>query len=137
MSSATTAGAVKVLIEGAGLGLAAYRDRVPEDVNLPYVSIMEGLALIPDKLETSDGGYRTCREIVQIDLWQQWRDPSSRAITENYTLAPALTRLLEGSNLPSSPQVVYGVLLTNRIRQLELDNNIVHDTLTVQVWRQL
>jgi hypothetical protein len=54
--------ALKVVLEGAGLGVAVYRRRVPSSATMPYIVITEALA--------ATTGYRTTIETIQLDLYQ-------------------------------------------------------------------
>lgn len=146
--AASTAGALKALIEGAGLNLSAYRDEAPQGAGLPYVVIHEAMATIPDPME--DGTVVTVKETAQVSLWQMWRD-SQRAVKETYALAGSLTKALAGARLPAAPALVYAVQVIDVQRLLEPDVEVldrtdaktllgfglVHHVFTVHVFRQL
>jgi hypothetical protein len=134
---ATTANALKSLVEGLGLGLSAFRDGGSESAVLPYVTIMEQIALVPDALE--DGAASTVLETAQVDLWQAWRSPAVTGdVVEDYTLAPALEKGLHGARLALiGTAVTYAVLVRGAIRTLEREENVVHTALTVEIFRQL
>lgn len=133
--SASTAGALKTRIEAAGLGLSAFRDRPVDGHALPYVTIHEEIALVPDP-GADDDPQGTGKETAQVDLWQQWRDPSG-ALVENYSLPRQLHAALKGAPLDTAPDRVYGVKVINRIRLVERDENIVHHAYTLEISRQL
>jgi hypothetical protein len=145
--AATIAGALKARIEGLGLGLVAYRDGAPSapdpatglpvpTVPLPYVTIREAIAATPDLDGPYDDGVpHTIREVVQVDLWQRWRDPNSRKTAEQYGLADALVRGLRGAPLPDAPTRVYGCAVAGRTRLLEPQENVVHDAITLTIRR--
>lgn len=137
--AATTAGALKALIEGLGLGISAYRDRAPEGAALPYVTIVEGISLVPDGTVTAfeEGGDPGVREVAQVSLWQQYRDPVTNAITESFTLPPALIRGLHGAVLTASPTHAFGCRMVSALRLLEEDENLVHHPITVRIDRIL
>lgn len=139
--AASTAGAIKALVEGAGLGVPAYRDEAPAHSTLPYVTIIERIALIPDGIDgrfDRDSGPHTGRETVQVDLWEQWRNPSTGAVSESYTLSDALTRLLDGAALPVAPTLVWGVkFISSRRLPPELEANLVHTALTLEIVRDI
>lgn len=144
--SATTAGALKTLIEAGGLGLAVYRDGAPSapgpdgkptaTVPLPYVTLREAVAVFPDPGTAFDAIGATTRETAQVDLWQTWRNLDTLKPAEQYGLADSLVRLLHGAALPSAPRHVYGVTVTGRRRLIEADDNVVHDAITVQIRRE-
>lgn len=136
--AATTATALKALIEGAGLGLSAYRDRPADDTNLPYVTIAEELALVPDG---EDGVLdpdvdHIATETVQVDLWQRYLNDAG-AVVESFTLPKQLRRALQGASLEDHPTRCWTVLVTNSIRFLERGPNIVHHAMTVEVVQNL
>lgn len=143
--AATTAGAIKSLVETLGLGLVCYRDAAPRlpgagDTELPpmpFASVRERIAAAPD----ADGLFdldvsHTERETVQVDLWQQWRDLATGKPTESYTLARALRDGLAGAQLTGLPWRVYGVRVSGSVRLLEPDDNVVHDAITVTLYRE-
>ena len=135
--AASSAGALKARIEALGLGLAAYRDRPSEDTAKPYVSIVEGIDLRPD--ESGDNGAgATGRELVQVDLWQQYRHPTTNALTESYTLAADLAKGLHGVSLANvGSSRVYNCRVQGSVRLLERDTNTVHSAITVELSRVL
>lgn len=149
-NAATTAGALKALIEGGGLSLSAYRDVAPQGQNLPYVVIHEEIANVPGLAE--DGVPDVTAETVQIDLWQMWRK-ADRTMNENYSLARSLIALLAGAALPTSPTRAYYVKVVDSQRLLEENVEVkdrtsgtpdsitgyglVHHAITVRVDRKL
>lgn len=139
--AATTSGALKALIESAGLGLAAYRDEAPENATPPFVVIHEAVSLVPDSSNTRhDGSQRQSREEVQVSLWQEWRSSSPASIAESYTLPDALKEAIDGAALPISgngapPKHVWGLRFLSSRRILDRENNRVHHPLTVEVIR--
>lgn len=144
--AATTAGAIKAVVEGGGLGVPAFRNAAPtrEDANgnkvvavpLPYVTVQDEVALTP----AADGPYdrdvtHNVREVVQVDLWQRWRDDTGK-VAEDYALPGALRRLLHGAPLPPAPGRVYGCRVTGSVRLVEPDTNVVHHALTLTIDRR-
>lgn len=133
---ATTSGGIKAVIEGAGLGLAAYRDQAPDNAALPHVTVDEGVSVVPRQ----DGGYdqqveHTVTELVTVDLWQQHRDGRGRP-AEDYGLSRRLVRALRSASMPDSPTRVYGVKVNSVVRLVEDANNVVHHAITCEVKRQ-
>jgi hypothetical protein len=137
--AATTANALKALIESAGIGLRAYRDVAPEDEDLPYVTIREELVLVRDG---RDGAMdrdvaHVGTETVQVDLWQRWLDPDTYKSAESHTLVRALQHALDGVPLSDHPTHGWLVRFVSSVRLLERDTNLVHHALTVEVVRDL
>jgi|SRR5215831_12090719 len=134
---ATTANALKALIESLGLGLTAYMDQPPQKTKRPYVTVEQEIAFVPDPLE--DAAPTTGVETAQIDLWQNWHDqPGGGLVTENYTLAPALRKGVHGQRLASiGTAIVYIVLVVGSVRVVEPDDNLVHHAITVEIHREL
>lgn len=133
----STSGAVKALLEAAGLGISVYRDTAPPDQALPYVTVQEGISFADEPAFSAyDDPAHHVTEEVQVDVWQQWRS-ATRALTESYTLADAVALTLEGALLTTLPTYGGHVVLTGRQRLVEEDNNIVHDSITVELRRTL
>lgn len=146
--AATTAGALKAYIEGLGLGLVAYRDAAPSrpdpsgrripSAAFPFVTVREAIALalnadgdLSDPAATVSG-----RELVQVDLWQSWRDAGGKATVESATLPAALAKRLRGARLvPVGTSVVYGITGVSVARLLEEESNVVHHAITCTVHR--
>lgn len=136
--SASTSGAIKARLEGAGLGVSVYRDRAPEGATLPYLTVSEALFVTPERAFNQwDDPEGHVSERVQVDVWQQAREHDSRAVTENYELPDAVMRALRAAGLPSAPTHVSGVRVASRARLYEAKANLVHDALTVEVRRVL
>ncbi len=137
--AATTAGAVKALLEAQGLGVSVFRDQKPADQNLDtWISVQEDISTVPDgAFNAYDDPDGHVSELVQVDIWQQARNPTTRAVTESYTLVDAVMKALHGVKLPAAPKNVSGAQVVDRTRLLEPENNIVHTALTVQVRRVL
>lgn len=134
--AASTSGALKALIESLGLNISVYRDRAPEGRALPYVTVDEAIAIIPDKLE--DGQSTTVRETVSIDVWMQWKNRANGQLAESYTLPYDIARALQGSPLDTTPSRAYTVII-HRIgpRLVEEEENLVHMPIEAEVWRVL
>jgi len=141
--AASTSGALKAYIEAAGLSLAGYRDEAPDGASLPYTTILEAIALVPDPADNAyNGEAHAGRETVQVSLWQQWRNPSTKAITESYSLPGALVRALNGAVLATSgsgapPTHVWGLRVVSMVRIPEHDNNRIQHAITLEVLRDL
>jgi hypothetical protein len=75
---------------------------------------------------------------VQLDLWMDWRESvPGDGKKESPTLTRTLHRLLAGATLDLAPTRVYGVLVQNRIRLVERDNNVVHQAFTLALRAKL
>jgi hypothetical protein len=137
--AATTAAAVKAYLEGLGLGVPVFRDEAPAKQSLPYITVREDVANVPD-LDGDQGdpdAEHTTAETVQVDLWQTWRNPQTAAVVESYTLPKQIQRALRGAHLDVSPTHTYGVVLTSTVRLLERASNVVHHASTAVVRRVL
>src|SRR3982074_3228636 len=86
---------VQSLLQPIVPGLIAYRKRAPAGQARPYVTIQGRISVVPGPSE--DGGSGTALELAQIDLWQDWKDLVTGAITENYPLLAALEHGLHGA----------------------------------------
>lgn len=132
----TVAAALKAKIESLGLGLAAYRDEPPPGTEPPYVTLHERLNLTLD--ESGDNGANpTGREEVQVDLWQDWRN-ADKSLAEDVSLIEGLTNGLHGASLVNvGTKRVYGCKVTLSVRQVEKENNLIHDALSVELARRI
>lgn len=132
----SSSGALKAKIESLGLSITVYRDRAPETTPLPYAVISEGIATVPDPLE--DNVASTGKETVSIDIFQQWKDPVTGALTENRGLPDAIVRGIHGQGLPAAPTRAYAVLVkTTRRLAPEEPENLTHSNITGVIWRTL
>jgi hypothetical protein len=144
--AATVAGALKALIEGAGLKLAAYRDTAPPTAALPFAVIIEGIG----RSDAQHGDFGSAsarpavREQAQIDLWQQARDPASGERTEDYGLPDGLFRALHGRRLSGLDPVSSPVIVRTSRRlgasepnEAKPGSNLVRDIFTVEVIREI
>lgn len=137
--AATTAGAFKAYLEGLGLGVPVFRDEAPEGTALPYVTVREDIANIPDRDgDTGDStAEHTTAETVQVDVWQLWRNPQTARVVEDYNLPRTVQRAVQNAVLTAAPTHTYGVVLQSSVRLLERDSNVVHHALTAVVRRVL
>lgn len=137
--AATTAGAFKTYLEGLGLGLPVFRDEAPDGQGLPYIVVREDIANVPD-LDGDQGdptAEHTTAETVQVSLFQQWRNPTSGKVVEDYALPRQVQRAVKAAQLPASPTHTYGVVLQSSVRLLERDSNVVQHALTAVIRRVL
>ncbi len=147
--AASTSGALKAFLEAQNLNISVYRDQAPANTKPPYLSVDEAVAIVPDKLQ--DGAASTVREHVTVHLWMAWKDlpgmfgfvTGSGALLESLTLPGAVVKALEGSRLQQSgsgvpPTTVYGVkVMSAGPRMLEIDDNVVHVPIWIEIWRAL
>ena len=150
--AAGTYSALKAYIEALGLSIQVYKDAAPPEtkdtttglLKKPYCTVIEGISLTSDSREdggAAQGGSSYVTELVQLDLWMNWRDSAGKSLesrTQGVTpsLADALYRKLDGCTLDLAPTRVYGCYVQNKIRLVERDNNIVHVAYTLAVRRQ-
>lgn len=137
--AATTSGAVKAYVEGLGLGLPVYRDQAPQDAPLPFVTVTEDVTTTLNRDgDLAGGGQQTVRELVQVSLWQTWRDSAGR-VAETYGLGPSLAARLRGAQLApigTPARRVYGVTDVSLQRLLEEDANVVQHAITITIHRE-
>lgn len=136
--SISTATAIKASLESAGLGVPVFRDKADEKQRPPYITVTEAISINAEvAFNAYDDPERHVSELAQIDVWQTYRDTTTRQVVENYTLADAVARALDGTGLPTAPTHVSGARLLSMVRLLETDANIVHHSLTVEIRRTL
>lgn len=131
--SATISGALKARIEALSLGIPAYRDQAPTQQNPPFAVIHEGVSTVRD---TDQGDAHAATELVQVDLFQTWRDDTG-ALVESAALTQSLITGLHGSALSTAPKRVYGCLFDSSQRFVELDTNLVHEAISLRLRRNL
>jgi hypothetical protein len=140
--AASTTGALKAFLEAQGLGISVYRDQAPAGTARPYLTVNEAVAVTMDPLE--DGAASTVVEEATVDIWMDWKNPATGALSESYTLPGAVIRAIHGARLASigtSPsQVVYGILVRRagpRIVEMEENSGsgIVHYVLQLDIFR--
>ena len=145
--AAGTYGALKAYIEAQGLSITVYKDAAPPTtrdpatglLKAPYCTVIEDISMVPESRDdggSGAGGSSYVAELVQLDLWMNWRDSSDKSL-ENRTLGDALYRKLDGCTLDLAPTRVYAVHVQNKIRLVERDNNVVHVAYTLRVRRQV
>lgn len=139
--SATSSGALKAIVEAAGLNVAAYRDRIPKDAKIPVVTIDENVATSQERHgDTGDtGGHHGESELVNVHLWELWRDAEGKPL-ERYELIRGLKRALRTARPfaygpTDAPVRVYGLRIDGHARIVEDEENVVHHTITCTLRR--
>ena len=135
VTNATVSGAIKYVIESAGLGVTVFRDLAPPKAPLPLVVITEGVAwnVLPGG-DTDIEGELRIREQVQVDIYQALKAADgSRA--EQIGLEDHICWLLHRTKLPSWLITCYGVQIMTRSSQP--GDNLRRTIVTVQIDRLL
>lgn len=136
--SATTGAAFKALIEAGGLGVSVYRDQAPPRTALPYVTVSEAIVVTAEPaFNPRDDPEHHVAEQVQIDVWQQYRNPTTNAVTESFTLPDAVCALVSGGRLTTLPTYGGHTRMLGRTRLFEDEGTVVHDAITAEVRRTL
>lgn len=136
LMAASLSGALKQVIEAAGLGLTVFRDDAGTAVGLVrYVTVSEAVSVTTERL-SADHDDDPVTELVQVDLWQPWRAETSGAPAEDYALPGNLHKVLHGAHLASAPTLVRSCTVDDVVRLLERDENTVHHAYTVRVRRE-
>jgi hypothetical protein len=137
----TSSGAVKAIIEGAGLKLSAYRDAMPKLSSLPCVTIDEDVATSQERHgDTGDeSGHHGESELMYVHLWELWRDDNGKP-AETYGLVGRLKRVLRTARPftygpDATPTRVYGLQIAGHARIVEEEANVVHHTITLTMRR--
>jgi hypothetical protein len=137
-SNATLAGAIKYVIESAGLGVSAYRDLAPPKASMPFCVITEGVAwnVLPHG-DTDASDELSIRELVQVDIYQGLRSADGTRI-ENPDLEDLVCFTLQQSKLPTWVNLVYGVQVLTRSTQTDqAQSNVRRTIVTLQIDRLL
>jgi uncharacterized protein (DUF736 family) len=119
------------------LGVAVFRDRAPEGTKPPFITVTEGIAIVPDpSFSQFDDPEHHVVEEAQISIWQAWKT-SDTAPAESYTLTDRVLAACQGARLPTAPTHVAGFEVRGRVRLVERDANLVHDAIEVEIRRTL
>lgn len=148
---AGTVGALKTLVEGAGLGLYVVRDRLQQQYKLPVLAISDMVGTV-DKQHGDFGDPNSdigIEEMVTADLYQSWRNRQGQS-GEQIALPDALYRLFHGAKLVTHSKRVYGVRVWQVVRLIEVDEpdntrfvdqadkaNVVHHAYTLLIDRSI
>lgn len=139
--SMTSSGALKEIIEAAGLSVSAYRDALPQLANMPCVTIDENVATSQERHgDTGDpAGHPGEAEQLFVHLWELWRNADGKP-AERYQLIGGLKRALRIAppftyGPDAAPTRVYGLRLDGHARIVEEEANVVHHTITVTMRR--
>lgn len=136
--AASSSGALKTHIEALGLSLSAFRDEAPKTPPANYVVIREAISVVPEPaFNPRNDTTGHVSELVQVDLIQQWRNPTTNALTESYTLSDALTKGLHGGTLTGAPKGTFSMTVQGARRLLMREDNKVKTALTVRLRRVL
>jgi len=136
ITNATVSGALKYVIESAGLGVTVFRDLAPPKAPCPLVVITEGVAwnALPHG-DTDAEGELVIREQAQVDIYQALRHgDGTRA--EVIGLEDHICWLVARTKLPSWLITCYGVQILTRSSQAPTDN-LRRTIVTVQIDRLL
>ena len=135
-SNVTLAGAIKAVLEQLGLGIQAFRSLAPPKAHLPFCVITEDVAW--SALYNGDTDLNpemNVREQVQVDIYQQLRDPDGTR-TENPDLEDLVCYALHTTRLPTWVNHVYGVRILMRSTGVgEADSNVRRTILTLEIDR--
>lgn len=100
----------------------------------PYITVSEGIVITPDRLG-DNGASDPVTELVQVDLWQRWRN-ADQTSGEASGLAAALELLLDGASFDDPPTHVRACTVDSVVRLVERDSNVVHHALTLRIRRE-
>jgi len=136
VTNATVSGALKYVIESAGLGVTVFRDLAPPKAPCPLVVITEGVAwnVIPSGDTDAEGELRV-REQAQVDIYQALKRPDGTR-AETIGLEDHICWLMHRTRLPSWLITCYGVQILTRSSQQPSDN-LRRTIVTVQIDRVL
>ncbi|QXC59330.1 hypothetical protein KSP35_13050 [Aquihabitans sp. G128] len=135
--AASLTGALKALIEPAGLGLSVWRDDLAtgQPTGPRYVTVAEGISTTTERLSGDHDG-DPVTELVQLDLWQPWRAKTDGDPAEDYALPRSLRTLLHGARLTAAPMIVRSCTVDDVVRLVEREANTVHHAFTLRLRRE-
>jgi hypothetical protein len=147
--SLSTGAALGQWIRTLGLGLDVSNRISKIPAKRPYITIADNQPMVPGRLE--DGGPGTCEETCLIDVWQSWKTQAAAGgQLEDPTIPNRLILAIHGKvpvdNL-GKPILATGVGGTGVIYRVKVvsnhqvsdpsTENLVHNAITVVVWRQM
>lgn len=132
----TLTGAIKAALAGPFPSLPVWRDRAEEDAaTFPRVTVLEQVSTV--LLNHGDQGAPNAAlavdEEVQLDLWQLYRDPTTNAVVEDYTLAERIAKALTGTPMAVTGRHVYRCRAATWVRFLDPEPNLVHTVIRLNV----
>jgi hypothetical protein len=135
-SNATLSGAIKTVLEQAGLGLQVFRSLAPPKAHMPYCVVTEDVAwTLGYNGDTDLNPEDQVREQVQVDIYQQLR-ASDGTRTEDVYLEDSICHLLNRTRLPTWVHPVYGVrILTRSTGVGDADTNVRRTIVTLEIDR--
>lgn len=122
VAMANTAGALKTLVEAAGLGVMVVRDALPKRYTLPALVIRESVGhSVRQHGDYGDpNASLATTEMVLADLWQAWRTSTGQT-GESPTLPDALFKAIHGKRLAGHNKITYGTRVTDVQRIPHID----------------
>lgn len=136
---------------GLGVDITSRFSKTP--VKRPYITVLDSQPSVPgpsgSRLE--DGGPSTLIETVMLDVWQDFKSRASAGgITENMSIVPTLLQKLEGGrpvdsnghpltlgSVPNGRGIIYRCRVRSDHKLTDPTvENIVHNAITLEVWRQ-
>jgi hypothetical protein len=124
---ASVASAVRTKITDASLtnvGTKVYRDFAPDEIALPFVTFISDVARV--SILEGDGIVKARQQTMAVDLWQSLTDESVGLIEE-------LLTALDGVALTGVDKTVFNCKVTDVSRLVELDTDICHHSVTLDV----
>lgn len=134
-TNATVAGAIKNVIESAGLSIMVFRDVPPPRAPLPFCVVTEGVAwnILPSGDTDVEGELRV-REQAQVDIYQALKSATGERV-ERIGLEDSICVLLHRTKLGSWLEYCLGVQIL--ARSSHLADNLRRTIVTVQIDRVL
>ena len=125
---ASVGASLRTVITGASItsvGSNVFRDVAPDTQALPFVTFATDISREAE-LE-GDGVVKARKQVIQVDLWQ-------RLTSENVAIIEELIAALDGANLTGADKTIFKCKVANVYRLVELDPNISHHALDVEVF---
>lgn len=125
-------------------GLTITRNEVPgaqpgtTTVDYPYITIQEGISRVNNPRRAPTVMLKD--ELVQVDVWQSTKTSSGNLVADNPSIAITVEQTLNALG----PQVLTGnggflfrFLVTNTVRLYDPSRRVLHEAITVRVYRKL
>ena len=124
---ASIASAVRTKLTSASLtnvGTKVYRDFAPDEIAMPFVTFVSDVARVP--VLEADGVVKARQQTMAVDLWQQLSSESVGLIEE-------VIAAIDGAELTGVDKTVFQCKVTDVNRMVELDTDVCHHSVTLDV----
>ena len=124
---ASVASAVRTKLTTASItnvGTKVYRDFAPDEITMPFVTFVSDISRVP--VLEGGGVVKARQQTMAVDLWQQLSGESVGLIEE-------VIAAIDGAELTGVDKTVFQCKVTDVNRMVELDTDVCHHSVTLDV----